>query len=116
MHRLRVSLYWIYIRSARGPVIFDSAESDGATVPTEMTPERALHEFFSQMGSAYHAYTAESPEDLERAIADVNRLQNLPVRYVETIGRRDLSAMCLAVASAGLTLLVGAKLLERSSW
>ena len=116
MRRLRVSLYWIYIRSARGPVIFDSAESNGGTVATEMTPERALHEFFSHMGGAYQAYTAESPEDLERAIADVNRLQNLPVRYVETIGRRDLSAMCLAVAFASLLVLVAAKLLERSSW
>ena len=117
MRRLRVSLYWIYIRSARGPVIFDSAESSrGGTVGTEMTPERALHMFFSGMGSAYKAYTAESPEDLERAIADVNRLQNLPVRYRETIGRRDLSAECLAAALAGLVLLVAAKLLERSSW
>ena len=116
MRRLRVSLYWIYIRSARGPVIFDSAESNGGTVATKMTPERALHEFFSHMGGAYQAYTAESPEDLERAIADVNRLQNLPVRYVETIGRRDLSAMCLAVAFASLLVLVAAKLLERSSW
>ena len=116
MRRLRVSLYWIYIRSARGPVIFDPPESDGGTVAREMTPERALHEFFSRMGGAYRAYTAESPEDLERAIADVNRLQNLPVRYVETIGRRDLSATCLAVAFAGLALLVAAKLVERSSW
>ena len=116
MQRLRVSLYWIYIRSARGPVIFDSTDSGGGSVDTEMTPERALHEFFSQMGSAYQAYTAESPEDLERAIADVNRLQNLPVRYVETIGRRDLSALCLAVAFASLALLVAAKLMERSSW
>ena len=116
MRRLRVSLYWIYIRSARGPAIFDSAESSGGAEPMEMTPERALHEFFSQMGGAYRAYTAESPEDLERAIADVNRLQNLPVRYRETIGRRDLSAMCLAVAVAGLAVLVAAKLVERSSW
>ena len=116
MQRLRVSLYWIYIRSARGPVIFDSPDSDHVTTTVEMTPERALHRFFSQMGSAYHAYTAESPEDLERAIADVNRLQNLPVRYRETVGRRDLSAMCLAVAFASLSLLVGAKLMERSSW
>lgn len=115
IQRLRVSLYWIYIRSARGPVIFDSAESDGGGA-TEMTPERALHEFFSDMGSAYHAYTAESPEDLERAIADVNRLQNLPVRYHETIGRRDLSGLCLAVALGGLGVLVAAKLLERSTW
>ena len=116
MRRLRVSLYWIYIRSARGPVIFDSAGSTGGLAATEMTPERALHEFFSTMGGAYRAYTAESPDDLERAIADVNRLQNLPVRYRETIGRRDLTPACLAVAVASLLVLVGAKLAERSSW
>ena len=116
MRRLRVSLYWIYIRSARGPVIFDPAESTGGVAAMEMTPERALHEFFSGMGGAYRAYTAESPDDLERAIADVNRLQNLPVRYRETIGRRDLTPACLAVAVASLLVLVAAKLAERSSW
>ena len=124
MRRLRVSLYWIYIRSAYGPVIFDSDDSPGgATGATgaadgtvEMTPERALHDFFSRMGASYRAYTAESPEGLEQAIADVNRLQNLPVRYRETIGRRDLSAACLAVALAGLSLLVAARLMERSLW
>ena len=68
------------------------------------------------MGASYRAYTAESPDDLTQAIADVNRLQNLPVRYRETVGRRDLSTACLAVALAGLSLLVVAKLLERSSW
>ena len=114
MRRLRVSLYWIYIRSAYGPVIFDPDDSSNGAV--EMTPERALHDFFSRMGASYRAYTAESPEGLEQAIADVNRLQNLPVRYRETVGRRDLSAACLAVALAALSLLVAAKLLERSSW
>ena len=144
MRRLRVSLYWIYIRSAYGPVIFDADDSPdttgggatgdaatfdaagaaGATGATDadagtvemMTPERALHDFFSRMGASYRAYTAESPEGLEQAIADVNRLQNLPVRYRETVARRDLSAACLAVALAGLSLLVAAKLTERSSW
>ena len=116
MGRLRVSLYWIYIRSARGPVIFDSTGTGGASVAIEMTPERALHEFFSLLGGSYRAYTAESPDDLERAIADVSRLQNLPVRYSETIGRLDLSAGCLWVALAALGLLVSAKSLERSSW
>ena len=158
MRRLRVSLYWIYIRSAYGPVIFDADDSPdgaigdaattggaatttdaaatgptglaGATGATDatgaadagagtvemMTPERALHDFFSRMGASYRAYTAESPEGLEQAIADVNRLQNLPVRYRETVARRDLSAACLAVALAVLSLLVAAKLMERSSW
>ena len=119
MRRLRVSLYWIYIRSAYGPVIFgsgDSGDSGAAAGAVAMTPERALHEFFVRMGASYRAYTAESPDDLTQAIADVNRLQNLPVRYGETVGRRDLSTACLAVALAGLSLLVVAKLLERSSW
>ena len=154
MRRLRVSLYWIYIRSAYGPVIFDAddyspnggigdADATGGAATTDaagpagatgatgatatdagagagtvemMTPERALHDFFSRMGASYRAYTAESPEGLEQAIADVNRLQNLPVRYRETVARRDLSAACLAVALAGLSLLVAAKLMERSSW
>ena len=116
MGRLRVSLYWVYIRSARGPVIFDSNDAGGAAGTVEMTPERALHEFFSLFGSSYRAYTAESPDDLERAIADVSRLQNLPVRYRETIGRRDLSTACLSVALAGLCLLVAAKLMERTAW
>ena len=117
MQRLRVSLYWIYIRSAYGPVIFDAGDSGGTTTGTvEMTPERALHEFFSQMGASYRAYTAENPEGLEQAIADVSRLQNLPVRYMETVGRRDLSGACLTVALGGLLLLIAAKLLEHSSW
>ena len=116
MQRLRVSLYWIYIRSAYGPVIIASDDSGGTGGTVKMTPERALHEFFSEMGASYRAYTAESPQGLEQAIADVNRLQNLPVRYRETIGRRDLSAACLAVALGGLLLLLAAKLVERTSW
>lgn len=113
MRRLRVSLYWIYIRSAYGPRIIDSDESSGVAA---MTPERALHGFFSELGASYRAYTAESPDGLEQAIADVNRLQNLPVRYWETVGRRDLSAACLAASLGGLLLLLAAKLLERSRW
>lgn len=116
MQRLRASLYWIYIRSERGPVLFDSTGATGSIAGPEMTPELALHTFFSRMGSPYRAYTAESPEDLERAIADVSRLQNLPVRYQETIARRDFTTACLAAALAGLVLLAAARLSERSAW
>lgn len=116
MQRLRASLYWIYIRSERGPAILASSEPGDDAAALGMTPERALHTFFSSLGSSYRAFTAENPEDLERAIADVNRLQNLPVRYRETIARLDLTSACLAAALAGLVLLVGAKLSERSAW
>jgi mxaC protein len=116
MQRLRASLYWIYIRSERGPELFASLGPAGGTATPEMTPELALHAFFSRMGSPYRAYTAESPEDLERAIADVSRLQNLPVRYQETVARRDFTTACLAAALAGLVLLAAARLSERSAW
>ncbi len=113
MQRLRVSLYWIYIRSARGPRIFGPRAAHERQEPK---PERALHEFFSATGSPYRAYTAESPQGLQQAIADVARLQNLPIRYEEVIGRRDLSGICFALSAGGLALLISAKLVERSRW
>ena len=107
MNRLRVSLYWIYIRSPHGPRLFE-APLPGA----DPVPERELHTFFQGMGAPYRAYTAASPEALEQAIRDVARLQNLPLRYLERRPREDLSRVCLAVALAMLGVLVAARLLE----
>lgn len=111
MNRLRVSLYWIYIRSPHGPRIFDDPEPGAAPVP-----ERLLHAFFSDMGAPYKAYTAASPQALEQAIQDVSRLQNLPLRYTELRPREDLSDLCFSVALALLGLLLLAKLLEVRRW
>jgi len=109
MQRLRVSLYWIYIRSPQGPRILAPPDPSAPAAPE---PERALHEYFSNMGAPYRAYTAESPEGLRAAIEDVSRLQNLPVRYQEVVGRRDLSQGCFVAALAGLALLLAARLAE----
>lgn len=111
MAQHRISLYWIYIRTPRSPGIFEAPSGH-----EESAPERELHEFFSAMGTPYRAYTAENPSDLERAISDVGRLQNLPIRYQETIPRRSLSRYCYWAALAALSLLVLAKLLEVQSW
>jgi len=111
MNRLRVSLYWIYIRSAHGPRIFDEPEA-GA----DPGPERKLHAFFSDMGAPYKAYTAASPEALAQAIRDVSRLQNLPLRYLEQRPREDFSGACFALALALLALLIAARLAELRRW
>lgn len=111
MNRLRVSLYWIYIRSAHGPRIFDEPEPG-----EELAPERLLHAFFSDMGAPYKAYSASSPQALEQAIRDVARLQNLPLRYWERRPREDLSGGCFAAALALLGLLVAARLLAVRRW
>ena len=111
--RLRVSLYWIYIRSAFAESIFEQPDPSDPRPPT---PERALHDFFSGIGIPYKAYTAESPEALEQAIEDVGRLQNLPLHYLEAVGRRDLAPLCFAAAMAGLGVLVLARLMALPRW
>ena len=113
MRRHRAALYWIYIRSRNSPGI---SEAIAGSVSAQTAPARALHEFFSDMGTPYRAYDAENPRDLERAIADVNRLQNLPIRYTDLVPRRDLSGLCYRLALVFVLLLIGAKLLEVKVW
>ena len=79
-------------------------------------PEHFLHAFFQGMGTPYHAYEAESPDALGRAIADVDRLENLPIHYTETVPKLDLSQTCFAVAMACIGLLAMATLLEIKEW
>jgi len=113
MKRHRVSLYWIFIRSAYGPGI---VAPEGQPGPVEMTPERALHEFFSEIDAPYRAYTAENPRALEQAIADVDRLQNLPIRYQDLVPRLDLSQPCFIAALCLVVVLIAARLMEAQAW
>lgn len=113
MQRQRAALYWIYIRSRRSPGISDTA---GEKNTEQTAPARALHEFFSDMEAPYRAYDAEDPQAMEDAIDQVSRLQNLPIRFVDVIPRRDLSATCYLIASLALFVLIGAKLIEKKAW
>ena len=113
LERHRVALYWLYLRSRNSPGIAGAVDS---TAPAETAPARALHRFFSGMGTPYRVYDTENPRALARAIADVNRLQNLPIRYHDLVPRRDLSAWCYAGALALLVVTIAAKLLEVRRW
>ncbi|MGH8743432.1 MAG: vWA domain-containing protein, partial [Burkholderiales bacterium] len=86
MKRYRVALYWIYIRSFRSPGLL--ADLDAPSENAEAVPEHFLHKFFQNMGTPYHAYEAENPKALQQAIADVSRLENLPLRYDDVLPRR----------------------------
>jgi mxaC protein len=110
MRRQRVALYWIYIRSFRSPGLM--AERNEPPENAETVPEYFLHQYFKSIGIPYRAYEAENPADLKRAIADVDRLESLPIATTDTLPRRDLSQHCFAVALACLVLLLGARLLE----
>lgn len=112
--RNRVGLYWIYIRSAFSPGL--SGESGAAPDDTDTVPERSLHRFFRQLGTPYRAYEAEDPAALSRAIADVDRLERLPLAYADIVPRRDLSGGLYAAAACLCLLLGAAAYSERRRW
>jgi len=107
----QVRLYWIFLRTANSPGIYgkpaDSRDDNAQTMP-----ELYLHKFFSSLGSPYKAYEAESPHALKDAIADINRLENLPLHYLERIPKQDLSNACYLFAVAMLLVLLGTKFCE----
>lgn len=110
MREYRVSLYWFYIRSYRSPGLRPEPGSEA------VAPEVHLHRFFASLGTPYKAYEAENTEALQRAINDVNRLENLPITYTDTVPRRDLSQWCYGLALACVLLLLAAKCMELRAW
>ncbi|WP_428423991.1 vWA domain-containing protein [Methylibium sp.] len=110
----RVSLYWIYIRSARSPGL--SANAGDAPGAADTVPEVFLHRFFQSTGAPYRAYEAENPEALKRAIADVGRLENLPITYRDLVPRRDLTAHAYALALLAILLLLASRWTEGRAW
>jgi mxaC protein len=107
----QVRLYWVFLRTANSPGIFDKPE-DSRDDNAQAMPELYLHQFFLGLGSPYQAYEAESPDALKQAIADINRLENLPMHYVERIPKQDLSSACYSVATLLLLILLGVKFCE----
>lgn len=111
LKQYRVALYWIYIRSKNTPDILED-DPDGG----DILPARKLHLFFSETGSPYRAYKAENSEDLQRAIEDVGRLQNLPIHYADVVPRRDLSSLFFVPLLPLFGILIAAKTLEIKAW
>jgi len=98
--RNRIALYWIYLRS------YNSAKLDSTEPRWENAPEMAMHRFFQSLPTPYRVYQAEDPEELSRAVADVDRQQNLPLDFLEQIPRQDYSRLFLAVAAFSCAVLL----------
>ncbi len=108
----QATLYWIYLRNPRSGRL-----SEKPANPNESTtPEYLLHEYFQSLGVPYRAFEADNPDALQHAIAEVERLENLPLHYLEKLPRQDVSNYCYGAALAFLALLLGAKFLEVKSW
>ncbi|MCQ8104394.1 VWA domain-containing protein [Methylomonas sp. SURF-2] len=107
----QVRLYWLFLRTDNSPGIFaqpDDPRDDNA----QAMPELYLHRFFSSLRIPYQAYEAENPGAMQKAIADIDRLEQLPLHYREAIPKQDLSGLCYGLAAVLMALLLGAKLCE----
>lgn len=106
-----IRLYWVFLRTANSPGIYEKPENsrdDNA----QALPEKYLHLFFSSLNIPYQVYEAESPEGLQKAIQDIDQLENRPLHYRERVPKQDLSGLCYQWASLMIALLIGLKLCE----
>jgi mxaC protein len=108
-HNIR--LYWIFLRTANSQGLYDLPE-DSRDDNAQAMPERYLHLFFSSLNIPYQAYQAENLDAMQKAIADINRLEQSPLHYFEHIPKEDLSNYCYLLATLGLVLLLVAKCCE----
>jgi len=110
----RVAIYWIYLRSANSPgLVLGPGDAPGSA---DSVPEHALHRFFGTLETSYHAYEASDPEALKQAIDAVDRLEKLPITYLDTVPRRELSAPVLALGFVCVLLLLAAGMVEIRRW
>ncbi|MDE3011785.1 MAG: VWA domain-containing protein [Pseudomonadota bacterium] len=110
--RNRIALYWIYIRSYYSPPLTGPIDTENE----DSVPERFLNKFFSGIGIPYHAYEAQNPEALKRAIADVGRLEAHPITITDITPRRDLSPWLFLLAAVLCAVLAWTRFLERHEW
>jgi mxaC protein len=112
--RQRVSLYWLYLRSANSPGL--KAAFEPGSSAADSIPELVLHRFFESLDTPYRAYEASDTQALQRAIADVNRLEKLPITYADLVPRRELAPYAQGLALAAVLLLLAARFSEIRGW
>ena len=106
-----IRLYWIFLRTEGSRGIFGLPQSGDRDTPYAM-PERHLNMFFEGLKVPYQAFEVENPVAVGEAIAAIDKLERSPIRYVERIPQRDLSAYAYGASALALFLLVLAKLAE----
>ncbi len=102
----QVRLYWLFLRTDNSPGIFvqpDDPRDDNA----QAMPELYLHRFFSSLNIPYQAYEVENPDAMQKAVSDINRLEQVPLHHQQSIPKRDLSGLCYR----WLTVLIACSLL-----
>ncbi|MBM3561713.1 MAG: VWA domain-containing protein [Alphaproteobacteria bacterium] len=108
--KTNVSLYWLFLRTEGSSGI--SGQPSGDDESPQAAPERHLDLFFKSLGVPYRAFEVESAEETEEALRQIDKLERPPVRYVERLPRKDLSALAFALALIATAILVAAKLAQ----
>ena len=106
------TLYWIYLRNpTSAPLTEKPANPNEST-----TPEYFLNAYFESLDVPYKAFEAENPDAMEKAIKEVERLENLPLPYREFLPRHDLSNGFFISALVLMLGLIAARLMEVREW
>lgn len=113
LQRYRVALYWVYIRSRNSPGLAAVSLEERRD---DIAPARVLNEYFETLETPYRVFDAEDPTALAAAIADVNELQSLPIRYTDIIPRRKITNWCYAAAMVLIAMLMIADRTEIRRW
>ena len=113
LEKYRVTLYWIYLRDKHSPGLHTEMGTNRAK---DIAPEQIVHQYFSNTGIPYRAFPAEDPNTLQQAIAEVDKLQKLPIKYQDLEPRKDLTPWFYGFAAIALLLSLLAKLIEVQTW
>ena len=106
------TLYWIYLRNPTSAPLTQKPSNPNEST----TPEYFLNAYFESLDVPYRAFEAENPDAMEKAIKEVERLENLPLPYQEFLPRKDLSNVFFISALVLMLGLTAARLLEVRQW
>ena len=87
VERHRIAINWIYLRSVNWPRLDDERGLEAVGLIKDV----AMHTFFKSLPTTYKVFEAESPDAVSKAVAEIERQQNLPLEYTERIPRRDFT-------------------------
>lgn len=106
------TLYWIYLRNPTSAPLTEKPSNPNEST----TPEYFLNAYFESLDVPYKAFEAENPDAMEKAINEVERLENFPLPYREFLPRKDLSNGFFMVALVLMLCLLAARLVEIRQW
>lgn len=103
--RNRIGVYFIYVRSTGSSSDLNAAAAGNSTA--RIGEEVALHRFFLSLETPYSLFETEDSKAMAKALAVVDREQNLPLTFFERVPRQDFSNgfFWLALVAGGLLLI-----------